>query len=153
MDVERETDPEDPSLPGDLYEDASPELRGIFHTADAIVEGPVADEWGVWVSGLAPVLHPERHEVLAVFGMDIDASDWNRLLWDSARKPVAITLIFLLIAALGHLQSLRTPATTRTFRYESLFAPPPQRIPSTTRTSTATPSLPGGTVNGTRTSR
>lgn len=124
MDVERDVFPEDPLFPGDVFEDTTEELLAAFETGAAFVEGPVNDEWGVWISGHAPVWHPERQEVLALFGMDIDASTWNRHLWRTARKPIGITLTFLLIAALGHLQSIRPRKNELPgfLRYETLFA-------------------------------
>jgi diguanylate cyclase (GGDEF)-like protein/PAS domain S-box-containing protein len=73
-------DPASPnySAPGDVYADATPELRAAFATGEAIVEGPVADAWGNWVSGLAPIQDPRDGSTVAMLGIDIDAAIWQQ---------------------------------------------------------------------------
>ena len=39
--------------------------------------GPVKDEWGEWTSALVPIRDTDKGTVVAVFGVDIDAKDWN----------------------------------------------------------------------------
>lgn len=83
---------DEPALPGQIYDEASDELRAIFDTGEPIVEGPLADEWGDWVSGLVPVADRATGKVIAVLGMDIDAKTWN---WDiAARAAMPATLLF-----------------------------------------------------------
>lgn len=67
----------DYSPPGQIYQDASNELRGIFDTRAGIVEGPVDDEWGSWVSAVAPINDPRTGNTIAVLGIDIAAHLWN----------------------------------------------------------------------------
>jgi signal transduction histidine kinase/DNA-binding response OmpR family regulator len=123
MDVERDPFPEDPVFPGDVFEDSSEELLTALQTGKAFVEGPVDDEWGTWISGHAPIWHPERPEIIALFGIDIDAGTWNRHLWSTAVKPLSITGIFLLVALLGHLQTLhpRKKRPKGRLRFETVF--------------------------------
>ena len=73
------TDPtsSDYSLPGEIYEDATPALVRCFTTGEPFVEGPVTDRWGTWVSGLAPVRDPSSGQVIAVMGTDVDATRWK----------------------------------------------------------------------------
>jgi hypothetical protein len=73
------TDPSSPdySPPGEVYEEASPELIRTFATGEPFVEGPVSDHWGTWVSGLAPIRDPSSQRVLAVVGMDVNADRWR----------------------------------------------------------------------------
>jgi hypothetical protein len=73
------TDPSSPdySPPGEVYEEASPELIRSFATGEPFVEGPVSDRWGTWVSGLAPIRDPSSQSVLAVMGMDVNADRWR----------------------------------------------------------------------------
>lgn len=90
----------DESPAGMSYTDASDELISMFDTAFPAVEGPLPDEWGVWVSALVPLVDPSTGQVLAVFGMDTDAKHWR---WDLAGKcamPIAL-LIMLLIGTIG----------------------------------------------------
>jgi len=73
------TDPSSPdySPPGEVYEEASPELVRSFSTGKPFVEGPTTDRWGTWVSGLAPIRDPSSQSVLAVVGMDVSADRWR----------------------------------------------------------------------------
>ena len=73
------TDPSSPdySPPGEVYEEASPELIRSFAIGEPFVEGPVSDRWGTWVSGLAPIRDPSSQRVLAVVGMDVNADRWR----------------------------------------------------------------------------
>jgi len=63
---------EDESVAGDVYGEASEALLSAFDTMDPFVEGPLEDEWGVWISGLAPV--PGTGVLL---GLDRSALGWN----------------------------------------------------------------------------
>lgn len=65
------------SPPGEPYEEATPELVRSFANGEPFVEGPVADRWGEWVSGLVPIKDPSSNRVIAVFGMDVDANRWR----------------------------------------------------------------------------
>jgi hypothetical protein len=65
------------SPPGQVYQDASPELVRSFATGEPLVEGPLSDPWGTWVSGLTPISDPSSHRVIAVLGVDIDATRWR----------------------------------------------------------------------------
>ena len=67
----------DYSPPGDVYQDASPALVRSFATGEPFVEGPLTDRWGTWVSGLAPITDPSNSRVIAVLGLDIDATRWR----------------------------------------------------------------------------
>ena len=70
----------DESPPGQAYAEASAALRRVFDSGEAAVEGPVEDRWGAWVSAFVPLFSGETGtEGRIVFGMDIDASDWRRL--------------------------------------------------------------------------
>ncbi len=77
------TDPSsvDYSPPGEEYADASPELLRAFTTGEPFVEGPLIDEWGIWVSGLTPIIDPSSKHVIAVLGLDINATRWRVTLW------------------------------------------------------------------------
>jgi diguanylate cyclase (GGDEF)-like protein len=70
-------DSPDYSPPGQVYSEATDVLRGVFATKRPATEGPVADRWGNWVSGLAPLVNPANGEVVAILGVDIDATRWR----------------------------------------------------------------------------
>ncbi len=68
----------DYSAPGDIYEEASPELFEIFLNAKPFLEGPIEDRWGVWISCLAPIFDPHSKKIIAIIGIDIDARTWQK---------------------------------------------------------------------------
>ncbi len=72
------TDSEDYSAPGEIYPEPSTELLGIFENGQAFVEGPIVDSWGTWISGHAPIREPGTDRILAIIGIDIDASTWKQ---------------------------------------------------------------------------
>jgi len=89
-------DSPDASPPGQVYEQASDTLRGVFATGREATEGPLPDAWGIWVSGLVPISNGPG--VVAVLGMDIDARDWRRMLFRSRLPALAVMWLgFLLI--------------------------------------------------------
>ena len=47
--------PEQPFVPGELYRNASKQMRAIFDNEIPFVEGPLPDDWGIWVSAVAPI--------------------------------------------------------------------------------------------------
>jgi PAS domain S-box-containing protein len=86
----------DYSPPGQVFDEASEELRRLFDTQKELVEGPVTDRWGIWVSGLIPIIDPQNGNLVAVLGMDIDAHLWK---WDVAGRaalPVGLILALLI---------------------------------------------------------
>lgn len=91
---------EDYSPPGQVFEEASEDLRRVFDTKIAFTEGPISDKWGVWVSALVPLSDPATGAVVAVMGMDIDARDWKKKVAAQAALPVALVLTILLLLTL-----------------------------------------------------
>jgi PAS domain S-box-containing protein len=86
----------DNSPPGQVYEAASADLRQVFQTKTGTVEGPIPDEWGVWVSALVPVMDPTADAVVAVFGMDVDARAWKWNIVERVALPVGLMLMLLI---------------------------------------------------------
>ncbi len=96
MDSEPASSP-DYSPPGQLYDEASVDLREIFTNKETFCEGPLPDRWGLWVTGFVPVINHDTGEIIAVCGMDIDGKDWNRLITASRITPVSVTAIITLL--------------------------------------------------------
>ena len=68
---------DDKSHIGDIYDEDNPRLRSVFKTGEADVDKePVADAWGTFVSGYAPVLDANG-KVVAVAGVDLELSRFN----------------------------------------------------------------------------
>ncbi len=89
------------SPPGQLYEEVSDAYRNVFHTKTATVEGPVTDRWGTWVSALIPLTDPVNGKLVAVLGMDIDASIWDWEMLSRAAMPVGLILAMLTLLVSG----------------------------------------------------
>ena len=87
--------------PGYIYEDGTPELYAIFDNGISFVEGPVEDEWGIWVSALVAISHPETGEIIAIFGMDIEASEWKWIIFSRLIYLIIIIICFLLLVNFG----------------------------------------------------
>lgn len=87
----------DYSPPGQEYPEASDILRNAFVSNAETTEGPSSDRWGTWVSSISPVTDPETGKVIAVFGMDVDARDWNTRLVMACLPAITATLILLLL--------------------------------------------------------
>jgi PAS domain S-box-containing protein len=90
-------DSENYSPPGEVYTEASDVLRQAFLTGNVTTEGPLDDRWGTWVSGFVPLKDGGTKSVIAVFGMDVDARDWNRQIATACTPAVAGTLLFLML--------------------------------------------------------
>jgi PAS domain S-box-containing protein len=91
--------PESPdySPPGQEYPEASEALQNVFVLKGEIMEGPTSDRWGTWMSSLLPIIDPTTGKVIAVLGMDVDASDWNMHILYAALPVIIGTLILLFI--------------------------------------------------------
>lgn len=87
------------SPPGQPYPEDAPALARIFETSEETLSDPVTDRWGTWVSALVPLRDRQTGQMIAVFGMDMDASQWNSALIYRALFPGILTLalIFMLI--------------------------------------------------------
>ncbi len=90
-------DSSDYSPPGQVYEQATEALRSLFDSGEAFVEGPLTDDWGTWVSGLVPIRDQATGKVLAVLGMDIDASAWPRQLGPYQLPTLTLAIVSVVI--------------------------------------------------------
>ncbi|MBF0244449.1 MAG: hypothetical protein HQL31_04170 [Planctomycetes bacterium] len=71
--VDAETDPEEMSHVGDVYDDATPEMLSVFELGEGVVEDDFSrDEWGVWLSAFAP-LFAKDGKVVGAVGLDVSA--------------------------------------------------------------------------------
>ena len=92
----------DYSPPGQVYTEAPAVLTSLFKTGKMANEGPYTDRWGTWVSGFIPVTDPTTGKVIAIFGMDVDAKDWNLAIAQSCTATIAASLLILvLVIAFG----------------------------------------------------
>ena len=96
--VDSETSDSDVYSPaGQIYTDGTPEDHAIFQNGKAFVEGPVQDNFGTFISGLAPIYKEGTRDVLAVVGIDVDANTYWRDIIFSASIPLLTGIILMLI--------------------------------------------------------
>jgi PAS domain-containing protein len=97
---------EDPSPPGQVYEEVPADYRRVFDTKAEATVGPLSDRWGTWVTALVPLTARGGGALVAVLGMDIDAGIWR---WDVAAEaaPLIGLGLVLLIGALAAVASSR----------------------------------------------
>ncbi len=91
-------DSEDYSAPGDVYDDSSQELLDAFTNGQPFVEGPIEDEWGEWVSSLAPIRDPKTGSVIALVGFDMNADAWRARMAIYRWLGLSLTVFPLLLA-------------------------------------------------------
>jgi two-component system sensor histidine kinase/response regulator len=106
-------DSKDCSPPGQVYEEAPAGYRRMFDTKAEVVEGPVTDRWGMWVSALVPLTDPGTGVVLSVLGMDIDARTWRWEVGARAATPVGVMLVLFIGLAAAFISTRRVKASPR----------------------------------------
>lgn len=85
------------SAPGEEYPEATPENHAIFSNGQSVVEGPLTDSYGTFISGLAPIFMADSNNVAAVIGIDVDAGTyWNEIIF-VALMPLLVGFILVLI--------------------------------------------------------
>jgi len=93
-------DSEDYSPPGQTYDEAPSELQSVFSGGQARVTGPYKDRWGRWFSAFVPLSDSQAGDMRMVFGVDIDASDWQGRVAFSVAVSTAITALTLVLGIL-----------------------------------------------------
>lgn len=95
--------PDDPeaSPVGTVYEDPVDKDFSIFETGKPIVEGPFSDEYGSFVSALAPVVDPRSGDVLMVVGIDLEANEWQARLNEVRVQTVLEVAVLTIILVAG----------------------------------------------------
>lgn len=94
-------DSEDPgtdgySPRGEAYPEASAALVAMFDNKQTLIEGPVSDRWGSWLSILTPILTSDG-KVVGVVGLDIPSSTYITLLATSVAAPFTLALLVAVI--------------------------------------------------------
>ncbi len=79
--------------PGNIYPEASQQLLNAFTAREPFTEGPLQDRWGLWVSGVAPIIDPSTQRVIAVVGMDTAAANFYRQTLIYSLVPICLTAI------------------------------------------------------------
>jgi diguanylate cyclase (GGDEF)-like protein len=91
--------PSEISKIGEIFAEASDELKQVMEIRTPIVEGPVVDHWGSWVSARVPVGITVKTPNFVMLNVDVAAKDWNKRLLSKILFPALLTSFFLLILA------------------------------------------------------
>lgn len=81
---------------GEVYPEATKELKQSFVNGKPFVEGPVLDEWGSWISGIVP-LKDSMGNVVAILGIDVNADDWQGIIVKARFVVIFITMLVIFI--------------------------------------------------------
>ncbi len=81
--------------PGMVYDEVPNSYLQTFDSKKENVVGPITDRWGTLVTALIPVISPITGNLVAVLGMDIDASNWKREIIKQTIFPF-VTILFLM---------------------------------------------------------
>jgi PAS domain S-box-containing protein len=123
----------DYSPPGQIYQEASSELKTMAVTPRAFVEGPEPDRWGTWVTAFEVIKDPSTGKFLALLGLDIDARDWQRKIALHKLLPIGITLLMTILLTGFYLAQQKLLASTQHMaeseeRYRSLVEGTPNGV-------------------------
>ena len=91
--------PSEISQLGDVFVEASDALKQGLLGRKELVEGPVTDHWGTWVSAHVPLTVTIETPHFVMLGIDVAASNWDRQIYKKIIAPSIITLFFLTILA------------------------------------------------------
>ncbi|MDO8945503.1 MAG: cache domain-containing protein, partial [Desulfobacterales bacterium] len=80
---------------GTVYKQPPAEFLPVFKDKRPVTVGPVTDEYGTFVSAVAPVLDPNSDEVLMVVAVDILADDWQARLKAARHGPLLAILALM----------------------------------------------------------
>jgi len=84
------------SQPGDIYSKTSKLENDCIQTGSPMTIGPGTDEWGTWITAFYPIREPETGDIIAVFGMDVDAQNWQIEIIQSAGLTILIFIILII---------------------------------------------------------
>ena len=82
--------------PDNVYRRPPAALFGAF-VGKSVLVGPYADEWGVFLSGFAPLADPATGRIVAVLGIDVDASRWLKDVAEYRLGPIVGTLLVAIL--------------------------------------------------------
>ncbi len=90
-------DSKDFSAPGHVYAEAAEDeaLQQTLKTGESTVGGPLADEYGTWVSAFSRLDRTAAGGDGDVLGLDIAAGDWQTMLWRAALSVGSAVLVLL----------------------------------------------------------
>ncbi len=86
----------DYSPPGQIFPEASPQLRQSFKDGSSFIEGPIVDKWGIWISALAPIHKTDagnNKTIVGIIGMDISNSSRQGQIFSTILLIIGLTCL------------------------------------------------------------
>ncbi len=80
---------------GEVFVEGSEALMRGLLTRKALVEGPVTDHWGTWVSAHVPITTTVTTPNFVMLGIDVAVNNWNTRIFKKTIVPIMSTLVFL----------------------------------------------------------
>lgn len=84
---------------GEVFTDGSEALKQGLLARKALVEGPVTDRWGTWVSAHVPLNVTLETPNFVMLGIDVAVNNWNQQIYKKIIAPIIITIFFLMVLA------------------------------------------------------
>ncbi len=81
----------------EIFIEASDPLKQAMKTKQAMVEGPVTDHWGSWVSARVPLSLTVNTPNFVMLNIDVAAAGWQKRLTAKMWLPALLTTFFLAI--------------------------------------------------------
>lgn len=105
---------------GEVFVEGSEALKHGLLTRNALVEGPVTDHWGTWVSAHVPLVITVKTPHFVMLGVDVAVNNWNTRIFKKTIVPIISTFVFLAIL-LGFMyqNSAREKLLTQLFNSQS----------------------------------
>ena len=85
------------SEPGQVYEEASPQLKNKILSRKKFFLDAYTDRWGNWISAFAPILDPQNNTVIAAIGMDMDVKIWQQKIFRYRLFGIFISFCMLIL--------------------------------------------------------
>ncbi len=100
----------DDSPPGQIYEEITSGELQVFENTTRLALGPFENRWGTWISAQVPLIDPETGNLIAVFGMDVDAREWRQDVVTQLVMPTGFMLMLLIVLWGGTFSKIRRPS-------------------------------------------
>ncbi len=84
------------SPPGRIYGGTTSLILKSFRSGEESIEGPISDRTGTWVRTLIPLREHPDGEVVAVFSLEIDASEWHKRIIIRCLSPLLLIMFLAL---------------------------------------------------------
>lgn len=94
----------DEATPGLVYDEATPFFKAVFTGGRTLVEGPISDRWGSWVSAIVPILDPATGTIIASVGLDVNSQTYIKNIIIATAVPVLLFGIAFLIGLLLYIR-------------------------------------------------